>query len=116
MFVLNHEPPRRTPRPTPQMTTFTSELTHVHTDPCTSLFFFSVAASYMRHTLLDRLECHASSHSIPLSIAPHPPQMSDSVSGQTVVDPKGYLTDLNSIKACPLRPDSRFATAFVFDE
>eukprot|EP00965_Chrysotila_dentata_P156377 5166134-Pleurochrysis_carterae.AAC.1 len=26
-------------------------------------------------------------------------QMSDSVSGQTVVDPKGYLTDLNSIKA-----------------
>lgn len=25
-------------------------------------------------------------------------QMSDSVSGQTVVDPKGYLTDLNSIK------------------
>merc|ERR1740130_2355587 len=25
-------------------------------------------------------------------------QMSDSVTGQTVVDPKGYLTDLNSIK------------------
>ena len=25
-------------------------------------------------------------------------QMSDSVEGQTVVDPKGYLTDLNSIK------------------
>mmetsp|Transcript_38634 Transcript_38634/g.114846 ORF Transcript_38634/g.114846 Transcript_38634/m.114846 type:complete len:937 (+) Transcript_38634:36-2846(+) len=25
-------------------------------------------------------------------------QMSDSVSGQTVVDPKGYLTDLNSVK------------------
>merc|ERR1719253_458025 len=25
-------------------------------------------------------------------------QMSDSVGGQTVVDPKGYLTDLNSIK------------------
>ena len=24
-------------------------------------------------------------------------QVSDSVSGQTVVDPKGYLTDLNSI-------------------
>jgi len=24
--------------------------------------------------------------------------MSDSVSGQTVVDPKGYLTDLNSVK------------------
>jgi len=25
-------------------------------------------------------------------------KMSDSVTGQTVVDPKGYLTDLNSIK------------------
>ena len=25
-------------------------------------------------------------------------KMSDSVSGQTVVDPKGYLTDLNSLK------------------
>ena len=25
-------------------------------------------------------------------------KMSDSVTGQTVVDPKGYLTDLNSMK------------------
>ena len=25
-------------------------------------------------------------------------RMSDSVAGQTVVDPKGYLTDMNSIK------------------
>jgi len=25
-------------------------------------------------------------------------QMCDSVSGQTVVDPKGYFTDLNSVK------------------
>lgn len=25
-------------------------------------------------------------------------KMSDSISGQTVVDPKGYLTDLNSIR------------------
>ena len=27
-------------------------------------------------------------------------KMSDSVTGQTVVDPKGYLTDLNSVKVC----------------
>ena len=27
-------------------------------------------------------------------------RMADSVSGQTVVDPKGYLTDLKSIKVC----------------
>ena len=29
-------------------------------------------------------------------------KMSDSVTGQTVVDPKGYLTDLNSIKVSVL--------------
>ena len=31
-------------------------------------------------------------------------RMADSVSGQTVVDPKGYLTDLKSIKVCPPSP------------
>ena len=31
-------------------------------------------------------------------------RMADSVSGQTVVDPKGYLTDLKSIKVCICAP------------